>query len=148
MQIDYLRVRDAGAWERVREIRQLVYVDEQAIPAELEWDEHDKSCEHRLLTVDGVDAACSRWRWTSPGLARLERFAVLRAFRGRGLGREIVGRTMREALDCGARRLEISAQAHLDRFYGSFGFVTTGAPFDEAGLPHLPMVCEGGAARI
>lgn len=138
----YAKVRDEGAWQRAREIRHRVYIEEQAIPAELEWDAPDAYAEHRLLLVDGVAVGCSRWRWTSPGVARLERFAVLAAHRGAGHGKTIVRSTLDEALEAGARRVEISAQSYLERFYAGFGFAVTGPEYEEAGLPHLPMAID------
>lgn len=116
-----------------------MFVEEQGVPLQIEWDDYDAIAEHRLLLVDGQLAATGRWRWKDIGVAKLERFAVLREHRGFGHGRRIVGAVVDEVLATGARRIELSAQAHLEAFYASFGFRVCGEGFDEAGIPHVPM---------
>lgn len=135
----YIVVRDLEGWEQVRAIRHEVYVVEQSIPDALEWDDFDRSSEHRLLLEAELPVACARWRWTDVGVAKLERFAVRVSARGRGVGRRLVQEVVEETILLGARRLELSAQAHLATFYGSFGFDVCGEGYDEAGIPHLPM---------
>jgi ElaA protein len=68
--------------------------------------------------------------------AAIGRVLTAATHRGRGLGRAVVGEALRRL---GAWPLALSAQAHLEGFYGSFGFVRTGAAYDEDGIPHVPM---------
>ena len=135
-------------WDAVRGIRQAVFVDEQACPPEEEWDAYDAaaargtSVHHLLGTVDGETAACARWRpvvLDGASAAKLERFAVLVPFRGRGLGRSLVAEALEAARAGGHRLFVLHAQRHLAGFYASFGFEPVGERFWEAGIEHVKM---------
>src|SRR5580658_2096878 len=82
------KVTDDERLQKVFAIRREVFVGEQNCPPELEWEFEDES-NHFLATVDGVPAGASRWRKTDKGY-KLERFAVLKKFRGLGLGQVLV----------------------------------------------------------
>lgn len=132
-------------WQQVRAIRQRVFVEEQNCPPEEEWDAFDETSHHILGTLDGVPIAAARWRQISDRAgrsAKVERFAVLPEGRGRGLGRELIAFTLADTTAAGHRRVMLHAQAHLENLYASFGFVTKGARFMEAGIPHVEMVLE------
>ena len=132
-------------WQQVRAIRQRVFVEEQSCPPEEEWDVYDKSSHHILGTLDGEPIAAARWRQIGDRTgrsAKLERFAVLPEGRGHGLGRKVIEFTLADAAAAGHRRFMLHAQAHLENLYASFGFVTKGARFMEAGIPHVEMVLE------
>jgi predicted GNAT family N-acyltransferase len=133
-------------WQAVRAIREAVFVREQACPPDEEWDTHDvpeargETVHHLLGTVGGAPATCARWRAVDGGAAaKLERFAVLDAYRGQGLGRATVAAALAEARAAGFSRFVLYAQSHLDAFYGSFGFVAEGDLFWEAGIEHVKM---------
>lgn len=143
--LEYVRVRTRDAWEQCCSIRHRVFVDEQKVPLELEWDDYDVVAEHRLLLLGNRAVGTGRWRWIDIGVAKLERFALLAEHRGRGYGRRLVGAVVDEVIATGARRLELSAQAHLRAFYEGFGFYVCGEGFDEAQIPHLPMARDLGA---
>lgn len=141
-------VRTARDWADARAIRQRVFVEEQACPPELEWDEHDRpgarggSCRHLLGLEGGRAVATARWRvveGVGGSAAKLERFAVLPERRGGGRGRALVARALADARGLGLTRFVLHAQAHLRGFYEAFGFRQAGEPFDEAGIPHLKM---------
>lgn len=159
-------VSDAD-WQHVRSIRQLVFVEEQACAPEDEWDAHDaadvrgRTVHHLLGTVDGVPAAAARWRPVrqtegrqSEGAAslelataKLERFAVLPDFRGRGFGRQMIEHAMAEARAAGHETLVLHAQAYLVDLYRQLGFEAVGDPFGEAGIEHVKMTWGAGAGR-
>ncbi len=106
-----------------------------------------RTCHHLLGVVAGTPVATARWRPVERGgwpAAKLERFAVLPAWRGRGLGRALVAATIREAQAAGFTAFVLNAQTHLDGFYASFGFEPVGEVFDEAGIPHIAMVRQDG----
>src|SRR5882757_9592865 len=86
--IQVSKVSDPESLEKVFAIRREVFVGEQNCPPELEW-EHEEESTHFLATVDGVPAGASRWRKTDKGY-KLERFAVLKDFRGHGVGQALV----------------------------------------------------------
>jgi len=97
--------------------------------------------------IGGEAVATARWRevhWEGDRAAKLERFAVLPAHRGRGHGRALVARLVAEARAAGYAVLVVHAQTHLERFYAGFGFARRGRRFVEAGIPHVLMVCAGG----
>ena len=144
-------------WLLVRTIRQAVFVEEQACPAEEEWDAHDardrrgQTTHHLLARVDGQGAGCARWRAVGDAAtrqvreAKLERFAVMPTHRGTGVGRALVARAIADATAAGFTRLVLHAQAHLEIWYASFGFETVGEPFWEAGIEHVKMERTDGA---
>ncbi|MDT0631754.1 GNAT family N-acetyltransferase [Rubrivirga sp. S365] len=132
-------------WEAVRAVRQAVFVDEQACPPEEEWDAHDaperrgRTTHHLLAAEGGAAVGCARWRAVEGGAARLERFAVLPAARGRGVGRALVARTLADARAAGHRRFVLHAQTAAAPLYAAFGFEPEGEAFDEAGIEHVKM---------
>ena len=147
-----LRIRPALTaedWEAVERIRTRVFIEEQACPPEEEWDAFDApeargvSVHHLLATAGGRAVGVARWRpvrHDGAPAAKLERFALLPYARGRGHGRALVARALADARAAGFSRFVLHAQAHLQRLYASFGFRAVGAPFEEAGIPHVKMV--------
>lgn len=136
-------VRNGREWREVRAIRTRVFIEEQACPPELEWDEHESTSRHMIGTLAGEPVAAARWRsvWLDGRAhAKLERFAVLPEVRGRGLGRRLVQAVMDDARLAGFDAFVVHAQQHLEGFYRSFGFETVGDVFEEAGIPHVQMV--------
>lgn len=129
-------------WAQARAIRQRVFVEEQQCPPEEEWDAYDEVARHFLGLADGRAVATARWRAAyhdGRAVAKLERFAVLPAYRGQGLGARLVEAVMADAHRAGFSNLFLHAQAHLQPFYERFGFVVVGERFDEAGIAHVPM---------
>lgn len=134
-------------WELARQIRHEVFVQEQACRSEEEWDAYDEVSRHFIGFVDGAPIATARWRTAvheGRHVAKLERFSVRAAYRGRGYGRELVRMVMADAAAAGFTSFYLHAQAHLEGFYASFGFRRVGDPFVEAGIRHLAMVAGGG----
>ena len=142
-------------WQAVRAVREAVFVREQACPPDEEWDAHDApgvrgtAVHHLLGAVGDAPAACARWRVVrldAQEAVKLERFAVLQPFRGRGAGRAIVAAALADARAAGHSRFVLNAQSHLDRFYASFGFTPVGGLFREAGIEHVKMTLADGGA--
>ena len=146
-----LLVRDAltdADWKAIQTVREAVFVREQACPPDEEWDAHDapeargRTVHHLLGTVGGAAAACARWRVVESGgapAAKLERFAVLVPYRGRGFGRTLVAETLERARAAGHGRFVLHAQSHLAGLYAPFGFAPVGDRFWEAGIEHVKM---------
>ncbi len=133
-------------WKAARYIREKVFIEEQACPPEEEWDAYDAVAHHLLGYVGDVPVATARWRVTKhrgEPVAKLERFAVLPAYRGRGYGRQMVEETMRRAYAAGHDAFLLHAQQYLEPFYRSLGFQTVSDVFMEAGIPHVKMYLEG-----
>jgi predicted GNAT family N-acyltransferase len=123
--------------DRAHAIRREVFVVEQNCPPDLEY-EHDDVSHHFLATVDGEPAGACRWRKTDNGY-KLERFAVLKSFRGYGVGAELVKAVLAD-LPADADYVYLNSQTHAMSFYKKLGFEESGPEFEEAGIKHYKMV--------
>lgn len=130
------KVTEPADLEKVFAIRREVFVGEQNCPPELEW-EHEEESNHFLATVDGIPAGASRWRKTDKGY-KLERFAVLKNFRGNGVGQALVGAVLND-LPSDADYIYLHAQVDAVTLYERFGFEKIGPEFEEAGIRHYKM---------
>lgn len=122
--------------EAIRSVRFSVFVDEQQVPAEIEMDEWDERSRHVLATVDGV--AIGTGRLLPDG--HIGRVAVLKPWRGRGVGLLLMETLMEIGIAAKMARFVLSAQTHAIPFYERFGFKVHGETFEEAGIPHVEMV--------
>jgi predicted GNAT family N-acyltransferase len=129
-----------GDWDMQRNdaqaIRHEVFVIEQKVPVELEWDDMDDQCVHALAYEHDANPI---------GTARLlpdghiGRMAVMKAARGSGVGSAMLKALMREAARRGHGAVLLHAQTHAEAFYLRHGFVREGDVFMEAGIPHVRM---------
>jgi predicted GNAT family N-acyltransferase len=122
-----------------RRIRHAVFCEEQQVPLDLEWDEHEAVCEHVLAEVDGAPVGAARVRPYAPGVFKVERVAVLKEARGRGIGLFIMAEIMRRLADRNVTAVVLNAQVQVEGFYHRLGFVSDGERFMEAGIPHVHM---------
>jgi predicted GNAT family N-acyltransferase len=127
------------SWEQARAhaspIRFTVFVEEQGVPREIELDEHDPVCLHAVVFEDGDAVATGR---LLPD-GHIGRMAVLKAWRGRGIGAAVLNELIKAALKRGHREVALSAQVHAVPFYRAHGFVPVGEEYLEAGIPHQAM---------
>ena len=127
------------SWENARAcaapIRFTVFVEEQGVPREIELDEHDAHCVHAVVFEDG--SAVATGRLLPDG--HIGRMAVLKAWRGRGIGAAILNELMKAALKRGHREVALAAQVHALPFYRAHGFVEEGSEYLEAGIRHQAM---------
>lgn len=136
-------VQNEEDWREARSIRSQVFIEEQECPPEEEWDGHDATSRHVLGRVGGTAVATARWRTVARDeevVAKLERFAVLPDFRGRGYGTKLVESLVADARQAGFDAFLIHAQAHLEDWYADLGFQATGHTFEEVGIPHVEMI--------
>jgi predicted GNAT family N-acyltransferase len=120
----------------LREVRSVVFVVEQAIPDELEWDAADAVSVHALaVAADATPVGCGR---LLPD-GHIGRMAVLRDWRGRGVGATLLATLVDLARTRGHTAALLHAQTHALDFYAKHGFVPVGDVFTEAGLPHQTM---------
>lgn len=124
-----------------RKTRYRVFVEEQNVPEELEYDEFEDTSHKYLVFMGNEAVATCRWRFTEKGI-KLERFAVLNEFRGRGLGALMVRHLLKEITRHG-RELYLHAQVQVVDFYTKYGFVVDGPEFTEAGIRHHKMIFKG-----
>ena len=131
-------------------VRHQVFVDEQSVPEELEYDELDPAADHFLVLLDGVPAGAGRLVIidSAPGAdpgqgtkasGMLGRLAVGKAARGMGLGKLLVHAIEQRATECGLAAVELHAQAHARGFYQQLGYAAYGDLFSEAGIDHISM---------
>lgn len=123
------------------DIRQRVFVIEQVVDPSEEYDDDDHRCTHFLAYVDGVAAGTARWRFKDKGIIKLERFAVDKDFRGKGVGAALVKAVVADLPL--ADKVMMHAQLHAVPFYEKLGFETYGPEFDEAGIRHYAMKLRG-----
>ena len=135
---------EAGAWSELgkeaRQVRDAVFVDEQKVPCDIEWDEHDAVSRH-VIARDSDGGAIGTGRLLADG--HIGRMAVLADWRGKGVGRALLERLLEEARLQGHAHLALHAQTQASGFYRRFGFVEEGPEFMEAGIPHRTMVRSG-----
>ena len=127
----------AEAEPAIRAIRETVFIREQAVPVELEWDGLDPLCAH-VLAWNDLGEAIGTARMQAKGT--IGRMAVLKAWRGCGAGRAMLKTLLDLALKQGLSRVTLSAQTHALGFYERAGFHVVGKPFMDAGIPHRKMV--------
>jgi predicted GNAT family N-acyltransferase len=124
-------------------IREKVFVGEQNVPADAEYDQHDRAgtTRHYLARVDGQPAGAARWRPTEKGV-KLERFAVLPEFRNRGVGEALVHRVLADvrADAPDAAQVYMHAQLRAIPLYERTGFHKVGEMFEECDIQHYQMV--------
>lgn len=121
-------------------LRQAVFIDEQQVPPEMEWDEDDERSLHAVALNRAGDAlATARLLPADRGCARIGRMAVQAPLRGCGVGRLVLHRLVAEAQLRGDREIALHAQLTARRFYERSGFVARGPEFDEAGIRHVEM---------
>ena len=124
-----------GEREILRTIRDEVFVREQSVPVELEWDEFDPVSQHVLAWSS--DRAIGTGRLLPDG--HIGRMAVLREWRQRGVGSALLTALMEVARASGLSRVELNAQLHAMPFYERHGFRAEGGEFLDAGIVHRRM---------
>ena len=136
-----------GAWtaleQQASRLRTAVFVQEQGIPAELEWDLADLTALHAVAT-NGLAQVVGTARLTRQGagvahVARIGRLAVIRELRGAGLGRQLLRALEVAAAARGDTAVMLHAQQSTQSFYERMGYGTRGAVFEEVGIPHVEM---------
>lgn len=120
-------------------VRYLVFVLEQDVPDDLELDDYEESSTHYLARWQERPCGTCRWRNTEKGI-KLERFAVLPLFRGKGIGAGLLQQALADVAH--EHTIYLHAQVTAVGFYEKYGFVKTGEPFDEAGIMHYVMHLE------
>jgi predicted GNAT family N-acyltransferase len=133
-------VRDAdfGAdFASIRQVRETVFIDEQRVPRELEFDDRDPLCLH-VLVFDG-DSAVGTGRLDLDYGGKVGRVAVVAAHRRGGVGTALMERLHALARERKHRRLWCNAQLTAVPFYERLGYVRSGPTFVEAGIDHVRM---------
>jgi predicted GNAT family N-acyltransferase len=140
------------AYEDGLSVRYSVFVDEQGVDPDIEVDDHEEESTHFVAYEEGDPVGVARLRAYDPGryedapateqdgsVAKIERMAVLRSHRGRGVGRAILKRVEGHAREQGYDRARLHAQVRSTGFYENLGYKRVGEEFEEAGIPHVVM---------
>lgn len=145
-EITIVTVDNPGDLAQALAIREVVFIEEQAVPETLERDEEDARAFH-VLAYDGKHAigtgrlvdlgsapegAAGRW-------GKIGRMAVLASHRKGGTGSVILTRLEDEAKKRGMDGIVLHAQVHAKGFYAKHGYTDIGPEFEEAGMPHVQM---------
>jgi len=143
--LDFHSIPNADLYEMLRQRQEVFVIEQQCFYSDM--DGYDEAAHHLLgwQTIEGKRSLAAYLRCIAPGIKypemSLGRVLTTQAARGSGAGRQLIAEGIRnaEALHP-SHRIRIGAQAHLEKFYGSFGFKAVGEPYDEDGIPHLEML--------
>ena len=120
----------------LRQIRENVFINEQAVPPELEWDAEDAAATH-FLAFEG-DYPIGTARLLPDG--HIGRVSVLKDWRGLHVGDSLLRSAIAEAERTGLNQQMLSAQVHATPFYERHGFKVVSGEYLDVGIPHVDMV--------
>ena len=134
-----------GSWHDLHKLasplRTEVFVHEQNVPADMEWDEADATALHCVAVNRlGLPLATGRLLVHAPGVARIGRMAVKKNLRGSDLGARVLQALVDAARARGDQSVVLHAQCSAEGFYKRAGFSAHGPVFEEAGMAHIEMV--------
>jgi predicted GNAT family N-acyltransferase len=139
MEVHVVSVSWASHGAKLREVRRIVFIEEQRVPAELEWEDQDQDAHHFLaINEAGQPVGCARLLPSG----QIGRMAVIETLRGRSIGERLLAAAVERARDLGMQRLFLNAQTQAEGFYRRAGFLPVGGIFMEAGIPHQRMELE------
>ncbi len=121
--------------DALKQIRTEVFINEQNVPVELEWDDEDRFCTHFIVRRHGQAIATARMQVNG----HIGRMAVLKSERGRGVGSQLLEAIIDHARNAGLITVFLNAQIEAVRFYENHGFVAYGKDFLDAGIQHRAM---------
>lgn len=125
--------------DTLQAIRGAVFIEEQGVPKEIEWDGEDDVA-HHFMAINEAGQRLGCGRLLASG--RIGRMAVLPEHRGHGIGRQILDSIIAQAAELGFQRVTLHAQTAVVAFYRKAGFLPEGGEFTEAGIRHQAMALE------
>jgi YbgC/YbaW family acyl-CoA thioester hydrolase len=135
---------EVGTWQALEKdasnVRTEVFVEEQGISREDEWDAADSSAVHAVVYNRlNMPLATGRLLVAAPGIGKIGRMASKRVLRGSQLGRQVLDALSAKAKQRGDKEVILHAQRSAAGFYAKAGFQERGEPFDEVGIAHIEM---------
>ena len=120
-------------------LRRRVFVEEQGVPADQEYDEYDETAIHIVALADGEVVGTGRLLYEAAGQGRIGRMAVDAPWRRKGVGGRILEALEAEAQLRGMARVLLHAQTYVQQFYARHAYKPEGTVFEEAGIEHVAM---------
>lgn len=142
--MDYKRITLVSDLKQAFTIRKEVFVKEQGVPLEDEFDEFDTLnglSEHILVYYNEQPVGTGRVRWVD-GIGKLERICILETYRKFGLGKVIINALEEIAEEKGVSQVKLHGQTQAEVFYKKLGYQTSSSMFIEDGIPHILMIKE------
>ena len=119
----------------LQSIRKAVFIDEQCVPVELEWDEFDKSCVHFLVTKNNIPIGTGRLKPDG----QIGRMAIIKSHRQLGAGSILLDSILQYSKEHGYKKVFCNAQVAVIDFYLKKDFELIGDEFLDANIPHKAM---------
>ena len=120
----------------LRAVRTPVFVEEQHVTPEFEWDEIDATAIHLLASLNGEPIGCLR----IIDYYKIGRMAVLKQYRGIGLGTSLLLGAVEICKKYGSKQVALSAQTHAITFYEKAGFKQISGEYCDVDIPHVDML--------
>ncbi len=134
-----IRIATKDDLEKVFALRTEVFVGEQHVPPDIEFDNKDGKAIHFIALLEGVAVGCARIL-TEDGSAHIGRLAVKKSYRNKGVGSSICKFVINYCRLNGYDKIWLNSQLHAVKFYERLGFETHGEPFFEAWIEHIKMI--------
>ncbi|PFZ10212.1 GNAT family N-acetyltransferase [Bacillus pseudomycoides] len=122
-------------------VRKQVFVEEQHVSAEEEYDQFEEIAKHVVIYADDIPVGAGRFR-IAQGIGKMERICVLSSHRKKGIGKIIIDALEAYAKEESLPKLKLHAQTHAESFYKKLGYETVSDVFMEADIPHVVMIKE------
>ena len=138
--IQIIQIAWQSAWQpALKQLREIVFIQEQSVPVAIEWDDEDATAVH-LLALDATRAPVACARILPRG--RIGRMAVLKSHRGSGIGMALLQHSLKVCREMGMQQVSLSAQTHAIQFYERAGFKVSSEAHIDANIWHVEMELE------
>jgi predicted GNAT family N-acyltransferase len=134
-QVSIQEVTWREAEQELRAIRTPVFIDEQFVEPDFEWDKIDDHAVHLLARYENQPVACLR----IIQYQKIGRMAVLKHWRGIGLGATLLREAINICKNHGSKFIRLSAQTHAIEFYKKAGFKQISEEYCDVDIPHVDM---------
>ena len=137
------KIKDLSDKKKALKIRHSVFCVEQKVKKKIEFDGLDQFCNHYLAKINKFPIGTARVREQKRGIFKIERMAVLKRYRKKGVGKAIMKKILKNYLNSSKiNKLILNSQIEAKDFYKKFGFVEVGNEFVEANIKHQKMIYE------
>ncbi len=143
--MEVCKANNMSALERCLKIRDKVFTCEKGVPKEIEVDEYDslnEKCNHFLIEYKGADIGTIRGLYTSKTTIKIQRFCLLKEYRGLGLGKAVIAHIENYYKNIGVVKIEMDAKYNVAGFYEKCGYKIISDVFIEANIEHIKMMKE------